>query len=113
MEKIKKVVKEIRDIRSSRNLNDLPLRIAKLCEEAGEASGAVVSVLTNSYKNLTYEDIIEEVIDTWIVATDAMFAPIPGTEHLTDDEREKFIVSIMNKKIKKWKKKIQSGGDNS
>lgn len=113
MDHIEKIFNEIKNIREQRNLEDLPLRVMKLNEEAGEASGAVVSVLTNSYKGLTWEDVIEEIIDTWIVSSDAMFAPIPGTEHMTMDERCEYISGIMSKKMTKWKNKIAEGGDNS
>lgn len=113
MEKIFEIAKEIRDLRETRPVEHLPIRTMKLTEEVGEVSAALVSVLTGSYKKLTYEDVLEEIIDTWIVSTDMMFTQFPGLEDISDEEREKIIVSIMRKKMDKWKTKINEGADNS
>lgn len=113
MKKILNYVDVIADMRLRRPVADLPLRILKLNEEAGESSGAIVSVVTDSYKKLTYEDVIEEIIDTWIVATDAMLYEIPGTEHMTTEERNDYISNIIEIKLNKWKEKMNNHQDNS
>lgn len=104
------IIKEIYETRRDRSVNNIDTRIMKLCEEAGEASGALVSIRENTYKKLTYEDLLEELVDCWIVATDAMLTPLPGQESLSQDDINEKIADIMQKKINKWKSKMTHSG---
>lgn len=98
------VIKKIYETRLDRDVFNVDDRVMKLCEESGEAIGALLSIRNNSYKNLTYKDLREEIIDTWIVATDAMLTALPDEEGLDQDEINKHIIQIMEKKIEKWRK---------
>jgi len=102
------VLETIRDIRPERSLDNIRTRIMKLCEESGEAAGALISIEEGSYKKLTNADLIEEIIDCWIVATDAMLTKIGD---VSDEEHERFIMDIMKRKISKWA--FHSGVKNS
>lgn len=98
------VIKKIYETRLDRDVFNVDDRVMKLCEESGEAIGALLSIRNNSYKNLTYKDLREEIIDTWIVATDAMLTALPEEEGLDQDGINKHIIQIMEKKIEKWRK---------
>lgn len=81
----------------------------KLCEEAGEAIGALLSIRSNSYKGLTYDDLREELVDAWIVVTDALLTPMPIDKDNNQDTINENVTKIMHKKIEKWRKNAKKG----
>lgn len=94
--------------KGGRDLKKLIYRTAKLAEEAGECNGALISVDNRSYKNLTYMDVLEEALDTWIVSVDIALSDFPEFSGKSREERNDIIFGIIDKKLNKWEKTISS-----
>lgn len=97
-------VADIYETRKDRSMNDILPRILKISEEAGEAAGAILSITENSYKKLTPDDLREELVDCWIVVTDALLTPISGEEELSQEQINLNINDIIKRKMEKWKR---------
>lgn len=85
----------------TRHHSTLSKRILRLMAELGELSEAFGSVESGNYKKKTLADVREEVVDTWIVATDILLTSLPN-----EDERElhEIIDTVLKKKLAKWMK---------
>ena len=105
------IIKRIKEIGyEGRDLKNLIYRTAKLSEEAGECNGAMISVDKKSYKNLTYMDVLEEALDTFIVAVDIALSDFPEFTNKTEEEKNDVIFGILNKKLDKWENVIGQKG---
>lgn len=102
IDRIDKIGKEGRD------LNKLIYRTAKLAEEAGECNGALISVDNKSYKNLSYMDVLEEALDTFIVSIDIALTDFPEFNDKSQEEKNDIIFGIINKKLNKWEKTLSN-----
>lgn len=100
----KNQIEKIYETRLDRSVDNIDDRVMKACEEAGEAIGALLSIRNNSYKGLTYDDLREEIIDIWIVATDAMLTALPREQNMSQDQVNENISKIIDVKIAKWRK---------
>lgn len=97
------IIDKIYNTRLDRSVSNIDDRVMKLCEEAGEAIGALLSIRNNSYKGLTYEDLREELIDAWIVTTDAILTALPNENNKSQDEVNSELIKVMETKINKWR----------
>lgn len=81
-------------------------RALKLSEETGEVSEAVLGITgkdEENYKNKTYDDVREELVDTIIVAFDFLYSKFPDeNQEMTYDDIDKNRKEIFSKKIEKW-----------
>lgn len=97
--KLKKGKKDIKK-------NRLIRRSLKLSEETGEVAEAVLGVTgkdEDNYKNKTYDDVREELIDAVIVSLDILLSTFPDEpDTLTYEEILKKREAIVNTKISKW-----------
>lgn len=81
-------------------------RTVKLGEESGEVFKAVFGITSEiNPKNLSYDDLREELVDTIIVAADMLFTTYP--DEIQDQSFEELLESrsaIFDNKIDKWLK---------
>lgn len=92
--------------KKGRNLPELIYRTAKLAEEAGECNGAQISVDKKSYKGLTYMDVLEEALDTFIVSVDISVTDFPEFKDKSEQEINDYIIDMLNIKLDKWEKTL-------
>jgi NTP pyrophosphatase (non-canonical NTP hydrolase) len=95
---MEELIQKIYQFKDGKTLKE---RALKLTEEAGEVAGAVLSYTQApgcGYKNKTKEDVIEECVDTIIVALNILSAV---NDYNVDEE---LIKEIINKKLDKWEK---------
>lgn len=86
-----------------RKVQDPARRVIKLAEEMGECAQAYLSVTSEANeKNKTWKDVMEEAIDTAIVALDIAMTDNPEIKDKKFDEIEKYINNIINVKLEKW-----------
>lgn len=82
------------------NWNYLGRRLLKLSEEKGELSQAFLDYTSNSpSRGKTMDDLVEEAVDTAIVALDIALVLAYGEHDVVND--------MVIKKINKWKNRIQ------
>lgn len=106
-----KVIADIFEANPHRTYKTLERRTLKLSEEVGEASQAILSITSPAnLKKLTKEDYLEEVTDVIIVAMDIMLTNFEG-EELTPEELEQRFEQILDKKLTKWREKIEQLGE--
>jgi hypothetical protein len=75
MKNLSDIIPAIVAINSKRNSDTLFLRNLKLQEEWGELCSAYYSYCSKDYKNLSWNDIAEELVDLMIMAVDIAFTP--------------------------------------
>lgn len=85
-------------------------RTIKLAEESGEVSKAVFGITSEiNPKNLSYNDVREELVDTIIVAVDMLFTTYPDeSQDQTFEDLMSNREAIFNEKIDKWLKDKKS-----
>lgn len=97
-----KIQKGKLEIKKSRMIR----RALKLSEESGEVSEAVLGVTgkeEENYKNKSYDDVREELVDSIIVAVDFLYSTFPDEkDDLSFEDVSKLREDIFNKKIDKW-----------
>lgn len=99
--------------KSSINITRMLRRSIKLSEETGEVSEATLGVTSpedENYKNLTMDDLREELTDVIIVATDFLLSIFPDEEDMDYDQLIKKRSEIFDEKIEKWLSKKSKKG---
>lgn len=107
------LVKIIQQVNPTRNMDNLTRRVIKLSEETGEASEAFLyaSIISNK-KNITWNDFREEAVDSAIVGIDLALTKLPIIDDgKTDDEIQKEVIEVFERKLKKWKDSLKNGHD--
>lgn len=103
------ILKAIFDANPRRNPDERNVlrRIVKLNEETGEVSEAYLGVTSDAnLKSKTWDDVIEELADTFIVATDIVFTDFQG-EQLTAEQLEARLTDKILHKLEVWEAKQQ------
>jgi len=97
------IIHKIVDANPTRDASQLDRRLMKLTEELGEVFEAYLGVTSDkNYKEKTWHDVREELVDVVLVAVDCLYTPLP-----IDDDHEKIhaeVVSVLDAKINKWKR---------
>lgn len=99
------IIAKIREANPNRDIKNIIKRALKLSEESGEVAEAVLSISSSTNgKNKTWDDVLEEAVDTAIVALDIALTQFPG-QTLTDEEKEQQVIDMFDKKLAKWNRK--------
>ena len=86
----------------TRTVDNIDRRSLKLSEEVGEVSQAVLAVTSDTnLKQKTWTDVLEELADVIIVATDIALTQFPGVQ-LTEAQRKQQLVEMIEQKLAKW-----------
>ena len=89
-----------------RRIDNLVRRLAKLMEEVGELSEAMLSVTSeNNAKKKKWDDIAIEAIDVLIMATDIALTKPPGCT-LSDEEWRLHLRHALTRKLHKWSEQL-------
>ncbi len=103
------ILKAIFDANPRRNPDERNVlrRIVKLNEETGEVSEAYLGATSEAnLKGKTWDDVIEELADTIIVAADIVFTDFQG-EDLMPDQLEERLTDMIRHKLTVWESKQQ------
>lgn len=104
------IIEEIFRANPNRNNTHMNLvrRSLKLCEEAGEAGQAMLAVTSEAnLKGKTWEDVVEELADTFIVSTDIVLTDF-ADQNLTPEQLEQRLVDMIRQKLQRWEEKMQT-----
>lgn len=94
-----------------RDLKKLVRRLGKVGEEYGEAWEAFLgSTSESNFKEKTWIDFREEMIDVLIIAIDILYTDL-GDGSSSKEEIEEEIIRLFHKKMDKWDKQLASGND--
>lgn len=89
-----------------RRIDNLVRRLAKLMEEVGELSEAMLSVTSkNNGKKKIWNDVSIEAIDVLIMAADIALT-IPPDCTLTDEEWRLHLRHALTRKLRKWSEQL-------
>lgn len=102
------ILKAIKDLNCNRSLEHLPRRLLKLQEESGETAQAYLQLTSlNNPKNKSWEDILEEAVDTAITSLDIALIAAQQIGPIEADVTK--VVVMVDKKLKKWEQKEKNG----
>ena len=107
------IIKAVYDAKVEKNKENLGSsrlmrRVVKLSEEVGEVAEAALGVTADegeNYKEKTYDDLREEVVDTVIVGLDLILSIFPDEEEMDYDEIIENRSKLFERKINKWLQK--------
>lgn len=87
----------------NKTYENLARRIIKLGEEFGELSEAYLNASKGpgNHKGKTWDDVLEEAVDTAIVAIDVA-TTIPPDRNYSSEEHRKAIEELFKVKLQKW-----------
>jgi len=103
-------LESIRIANLNRIFDTLPRRLLKLSEEKGEVSEAFLSVSSASnYKDKTWDDVREELVDVMIVAIDCLWLDYPDEEGISPDDKRDKINDLVSCKLQKWETAMARG----
>jgi NTP pyrophosphatase (non-canonical NTP hydrolase) len=98
----------------TRTMEIMSRRMIKLGEEYGEACQAYLSVSSeNNGKEKTWADVREELTDVLIVTLDLLCHQMPDEELASQDHKRHQVHQELDRKLKKWHKKIKKRQDTS
>jgi NTP pyrophosphatase (non-canonical NTP hydrolase) len=101
------IFKEIYNSNPTRSLDHYVRKSLKLCEETGELAQAVLSITSDAnIKNKTRADVLEEVVDVFIVASDLLFTRFEDEVDMSEAELEQSRIEVINKKLNRWKQRM-------
>jgi hypothetical protein len=93
-------IDKIRQANLERSKTTLTRRLVKVMEELGEASEAHLNVTSDhNSKNMTVDDVTEELLDMVIVGVDCLLTPLDGSD---PSEQEAKIMALLDCKLAKW-----------
>ena len=105
-------IHRIHKINPARSRKNLARRVIKLSEETGETAEAYLYVTTeNSKKDMTWDDIREEALDTAIVGLDIALTRFPTDKDRSSEEIEQEVIDVIERKLAKWQRQLDSGQD--
>ena len=107
------IIKAVYDAKVEKNKENLGTsrlmrRVIKLSEEVGEVAEAALGVTADdgeNYKEKTYDDLREEIVDTLIVGMDLVLSIFPDEEDMTYEQIIENRSKIFERKIDKWLQK--------
>lgn len=98
----KDLINQVWDANPDRNTQDILRRICKTQEELGELAEAYLQLTSKTnYKKKTYEDVVEESVDTAIMALDVALS-MSQTFHVTETFTKDYVRKMFETKIHKW-----------
>ena len=104
------IIESIIAANRTREHSNLIRRIAKSMEELGEVCEAYLNVTSaGNGKGKTWNDVREELVDNFIVATDLLYTKLPNEEQITDAELDEIISEMVDRKLAKWKNNRNTG----
>ena len=107
---MKEIFDRIYDANPARNIDNLERRLLKAQEELGEAAGAYLAVSsTHNYKEKTWSDFREELLDSLIIIIDCLYTQCPDAQ--TREEIEEKIIEMYRRKMQKWENQLATGND--
>ncbi len=105
-------IHRIYDFNPDRSVKNISRRLHKLTEETGETAEAYLYVTTvDNRKKLTWDDLREEALDAAIVAMDIALTRLPIDSGKTSKEIEQEVIEVIERKLAKWQKQLDTGQD--
>lgn len=111
------IIKKVQKANPGRCVGNIERRMLKNMEEVGEAAEAVLGATSpNNYKNKTWADVREELVDSLILNLDILLTPMPDQPpKMTNEDRIEMVHELLDEKLEKWanQRKKQKVADDS